>query len=117
MKCFAYRTDGTLCGADAVALDSQRGCMVCQEHLPASGAVVSLAESQSAGACPMCEPDKFAVDHASVPEVRACQAHRDHRVLEVFNQPALRRRPLSAAEHNAFPNGRWSAKPTNQGQP
>ncbi len=32
--CIAYREDGTICGAPASVLDTQRGGMVCTAHAP-----------------------------------------------------------------------------------
>lgn len=49
MKCWAYKDDGTICGALAVAIDRQRGFAVCAEHalngpvLPPVGEVNVLA--------------------------------------------------------------------------
>ena len=31
-RCFAYREDGRICGAPAVAVDAQRGFYVCAAH-------------------------------------------------------------------------------------
>jgi len=32
--CWAYKEDGTICRKPAVAVDYERGCNVCEEHLP-----------------------------------------------------------------------------------
>lgn len=61
-----------------------------------------------APACPFCKPELFAFDKLEVPAAKLCADHENHPAADIFLDPQIRRPATTAAEHNAFPNGRWS---------
>lgn len=58
--CVAYRDDGTLCRRPAVAVDRQRGGIVCAEHLPRCAVcgepTTNWSFDQERHLCPRCLP-------------------------------------------------------------
>lgn len=71
----------------------------------------------NAVACPFCQPAAFDAVLPAVPRVQVCAAHLTHPLadlvqrnfdcLEQLDQQPQQRPIMSAAEHNAFPKGRY----------